>query len=125
MMMSGSKPEVPRAPRLGIDPARVAHLGLDFPASECCVVQKGQPAEAKLVSITNISVGGIKVAIAEATRPPLMNDSVVLKFVGRERSWNIKGRVAWVQAISGGQWWIGIEFAFTADATLFYKALTE
>jgi len=54
-----------------------------------------------------------------------MNDSVVLKFVGRERSWNIKGRVAWVQAISGGQWWIGIEFAFTADATLFYKALTE
>lgn len=117
--------EVPRAPRLGIDPARIAHLGLDFTTSECCIVQKGQPSVAKLVSITNVSVGGIKIAIGEAVSAPQMNDSIVLKVVGRERSWNIKGRVAWVQGISGEQWWIGIEFAFTADATTLYKALTE
>jgi hypothetical protein len=44
---------------------------------------------------------------------------------GRERSWNIKGRAAWVDPIVGGQWWLGIEFVFSADCAALFKIITE
>jgi len=123
--MFGLKAEIPRAPRIGVPEERFTALGIDFAASECALVENKVAVDVKLTTITNISVGGLKVALADVPRDPKINDTLIMRIAGRERSWNIKGRVAWVAPLSAGQWWAGIEFAFSADASCFFRALTE
>ncbi|MDR2734514.1 MAG: PilZ domain-containing protein [Spirochaetota bacterium] len=123
--MFGLKTEIPRAPRIGVPEERFAALGIDFDASECALIENRVAIDVRLTAITNISVGGLKVALADVSREPKKDDTIVMRIAGRERSWNIKGRVAWIEPLSAGQWWAGVEFAFSADASCFYRALTE
>jgi len=117
--------EVPRAPRIGVEPDRLAQHGIDFEASECHLVAAGVQVDAKLASITNIAVGGLKVVLANVATPPQKDSTIIMQIAGRDRSWKIKGRLAWVSPLAGDQWWAGVEFSFSVDASDFYKALAE
>ena len=124
-MCAAAKAEVQRAPRIGVDPARIAFHGIDFSASEAHLVSAGVEISMKLDSIINISVSGIKVVAGDMAQPPKSGDSVVMSIKGRERAWNVKGRVAWVDPLVGGQWWLGIEFVFSADALNLHKVFSD
>ncbi len=123
-MEQSSPPGVPRAPRIGVDPERLAGAGIDFSASQCHWARNGIETPASVVSIINISVGGIKIIVGGVLRDPKTDDKVVVSLVHSAGTWTLKGRVAWVQSITAEQWWLGIELNVSADALQVFRALT-
>jgi len=115
---------VPRAPRIGVDPERVAAAGVDLCGSQCFITRDGLETPATVTSIINVSVGGTKLIVSGVLRDPKTDDKVALRMVHSGGDWNIKGRVAWVQVITADQWWLGIELNVSADALNLFRTLT-
>lgn len=122
--MGHSSVEVPRSPRIGVDPKRLVEAGVDFSASRCHWQPEGSEISATVVSIINISVGGIKIVVGKVARKPQMDDKVSLSLVHSGGEWTLKGRVAWVQSITAEQWWLGIELNVSPDGVQMYHTLS-
>lgn len=122
--MAGNNQPVAREPRVGVDQERLDGLGIDLARTACETVRDAVATPAQVVSIINISLGGIKIVVRGAVRDPKLEDKITLAFQGTGSTWNLRGRVAWAEKLGNDQWWVGVELAATADAMTLFKALT-
>ena len=119
----GDSNGVPRAPRIGVEVERIEAAGIDYVASSCHLTRDKVETPAGVISIINISVGGVKIVIGAPVRDPRMDDHVVVKLAHSAGVWTLKGRAAWVQLMTADQWWLGIELDVTADALQAFRLL--
>jgi len=80
-MGESSSSGVPRAPRIGVDPERVAAAGVDLGGSQCHITRDGLETPVQVTSIINVSVGGIKIIVSGVLRDPKTDDKVALRMV--------------------------------------------
>lgn len=114
----------PRAPRIGVDETVMAGLGIDLSRARVALTRGQETEAATLKQIINVSSGGMKIVCAGFTLAPAIDDKLDLSIAGNAKDWTMRGRVAWTQDITGGLWWLGIEFAHTAAWMELFGLLT-
>ena len=116
-----------RAPRFGIQKERLESSGIILGSSPCRFIpEEGDALQLETQSIVNISVGGIKLTVANPDKTVLdgMELQVEFQAPSAEKVYKLKGKVSWSEHLTGGNTWIGVELRPRPDVLNLFTELT-
>ena len=113
-----------RAPRIGIDPDILKKLAVNLNNFKCEIISSDEKIHTtKIIALINISIGGLKIAVADYDVFPEVKESIEMTFILSEKRYLLRGRIAWCEKITGGNIWLGIDLKHNQISIETYRLL--
>lgn len=124
-MRETKKQMVERTPRSTIDSERLEKLNIDYNESFLKVTHNSENIEkTKIISIVNISKTGVKLAIEALDKEPEVDKRVNFFIKSENEEFDLRGRIAWLEKIADGHWWMGLDLNPSGFVQAFYEFIS-